>query len=157
MCEKSSKYCVHKELLNVNQTLTSDLAKLGYTDQISVDFSYTIITQMQSKYPDLEWRVDDVRHLQLDDRTVNVAIDKGTMDAMLYGSPWDPPEEVRDNVAKYVGEVARILRPGGRSRVHSTLELVISLLKRRSGWSLHALLPLALLPDFIHGMARINN
>ena len=33
---------------------------------------------------------------------------------MLYGSPWDPPAEVQDNVRQYVNEVLRILRPGGR-------------------------------------------
>ena len=36
------------------------------------------------------------------------------MDAMLYGSQWNPPEEVKDNVQKYVDEVARILKPGGQ-------------------------------------------
>lgn len=68
---------------------------------------------MQSKYPDLDWRVDDVRHLRLENSSFDVAIDKSTMDSMFYGSPWDPPEEVRDNVEKYVSEVARILLPGG--------------------------------------------
>ncbi|KAL9636774.1 MAG: hypothetical protein Q9164_002618 [Protoblastenia rupestris] len=92
-------------------TLTSDLVNLGYHDQISVDFSNTVIAQMQSRYPNLDWRVDDVRHLQLEDRSIDIAIDKGTMDAMLYGSPWDPPPEVQDNVAKYVNEIARLLRP----------------------------------------------
>ncbi len=68
---------------------------------------------MQSKYPDLDWRVDDIRHLQLENLSFDVAIDKSTMDSMFYGSPWDPPEKVRDNVEKYVSEVARILLPGG--------------------------------------------
>ena len=93
--------------------MPSDLAQLDYQSQISVDFSNTVITQMQSKYPDLDWRVDDIRHLQLESSSFDVGIDKGTMDSMLYGSPWDLPEEVQDNVNKYVGEVARILRPGG--------------------------------------------
>jgi len=68
---------------------------------------------MQSKYPGLDWRVDDIRHLQLENLSFDVAIDKSTMDSMFYGSPWDPPEKVRDNVEKYVSEVARILLPGG--------------------------------------------
>ena len=33
---------------------------------------------------------------------------------MLYGSQWDPPEEVQAHVREYVDEVARVLRPGGR-------------------------------------------
>lgn len=33
---------------------------------------------------------------------------------MLYGSQWDPPNEVQENVRKYVDEVARILKPSGK-------------------------------------------
>ena len=43
----------------------------------------------------------------------DVAIDKSTLDAMLYGSLWDPEEEVKENVTAYVDEVARVLKPGG--------------------------------------------
>jgi EEF1A lysine methyltransferase 4 len=44
----------------------------------------------------------------------DVAIDKSTLDTMLYGSLWDPDSEVRENVGAYVDEVARALIPGGR-------------------------------------------
>jgi len=47
----------------------------------------------------------DVRNLQLPDSSVDVAIDKGTLDAMIHGSIWDPPEDVRENVGKYANEV----------------------------------------------------
>ena len=47
----------------------------------------------------------DVRHLELSDQLVDVAIDKGTLDAMIHGSLWDPPEDVRRNVGMYVDEV----------------------------------------------------
>jgi hypothetical protein len=33
---------------------------------------------------------------------------------MLYGSQWDPPDEVQENVRKYVDEVARILKVSGK-------------------------------------------
>lgn len=33
---------------------------------------------------------------------------------MIHGSPWDPPEEVQENVRQYVDEVTRILKPEGR-------------------------------------------
>ena len=39
---------------------------------------------------------------------------QGTLDAMLYGSQWDPPEDVQENVQSYVNEVARVLKPGGK-------------------------------------------
>lgn len=33
---------------------------------------------------------------------------------MLYGSQWDPPDEVQDNVKQYVTEVSRVLKPRGK-------------------------------------------
>ncbi|MCJ1393027.1 hypothetical protein MMC18_005899 [Xylographa bjoerkii] len=97
-----------------DSTLPADLDNLRYRNQISVDFSDVVIEQMQSKYPDLEWRVDDIRKLGLESSTIDIAIDKGTLDAMLYGSQWDPPEDVQENVRKYVDEVTRVLKPMGR-------------------------------------------
>lgn len=63
---------------------------------------------MKAKYSDLNtrWEFMDVRDLQLADASVDVAIDKGTLDAMIHGSLWDPPEDVRENVGRYVREVA---------------------------------------------------
>lgn len=68
------------------------------------------------KYSELQssWRVMDVRNLELAAATVDIAIDKGTLDAFIHGSLWDPPEDVRENVGKYVDEVARVLKPGGK-------------------------------------------
>jgi hypothetical protein len=62
---------------------------------------------MKTKYASLDtrWCVMDVRELQLPDHSVDVAIDKGTLDAMIHGSLWDPPDDVRDNVGRYVNEV----------------------------------------------------
>jgi hypothetical protein len=57
----------------------------------------------------IEWRLMDVRDMQgLDDGSVGVAFDKGTLDAMIHGSPWSPPQEVRDNVSAYLREVRKI-------------------------------------------------
>jgi hypothetical protein len=93
--------------------LTSDLYALGYTNQTSIDFSKVVIDAMKSKYLDLEthWAVMDVRELQLSDGSVDVAIDKGTLDAMIHGSLWDPPADVRENVGRYVDEVRRSISP----------------------------------------------
>ncbi|KAI9704299.1 MAG: hypothetical protein M1836_007160 [Candelina mexicana] len=95
-------------------TLTADLFNLHYTNQLSVDFSDVVITQMKAQHPHLEWRVEDVRKLELEDSSFDIAIDKGTLDAMLYGSPWDPPDEVRNRIRQYVNEVWRILKPKGK-------------------------------------------
>ena len=65
---------------------------------------------MKSRHPDksqVEWRVSDVRDMKdIDSKSVDVAFDKGTLDAMIYGSPWSPPEEVMDNSGRYISEVS---------------------------------------------------
>jgi hypothetical protein len=54
----------------------------------------------------IEWRLMDVRDMRgLDDASVDVAFDKGTLDAMIHGSPWSPPQDVRDNTFAYLREV----------------------------------------------------
>ena len=56
----------------------------------------------------LAWLVGDVRDMraQIRDYSVDVAFDKGTLDAMIRGSPWDPPEDVREDVKAYLDEVS---------------------------------------------------
>ena len=41
----------------------------------------------------------------LEDATFDIAIDKGTLDAMLHGSLWDPEDDVKANSKAYVDEV----------------------------------------------------
>lgn len=70
---------------------------------------------MSAKYAHINqaWKVMDIRDLKFEDNSIDVAIDKGTLDALIYGSLWDPPQEVIENIGKYVDEVARVLKPGG--------------------------------------------
>ncbi|QDS68946.1 hypothetical protein FKW77_008605 [Venturia effusa] len=96
-----------------NSTLTADLTTLSYTTQTSIDFSAPVITQMSQKHPESTWLVMDVRKMTFPSHSFDIAIDKATLDAMLYGSLWDPEPEVRKNVGEYVDEVARVLVPGG--------------------------------------------
>ncbi|KAI9812003.1 MAG: hypothetical protein M1827_004895 [Pycnora praestabilis] len=96
-------------------TMTADLYNLGYRNQTSVDFSHVVIDAMRQKYGELElqWAIMDVRKMGFANDCFDVAIDKGTLDAMLYGSLWNPPADVIMNVGRYVNEVARVLKPGG--------------------------------------------
>jgi hypothetical protein len=65
---------------------------------------------MKSRHPNepqVEWRVGDVRDMKsIDSNSVDVAFDKGTLDAMIYGSPWSPPDEVMENSGRYLSEVS---------------------------------------------------
>jgi hypothetical protein len=57
----------------------------------------------------IEWKCEDVRDLTEATGSVDVAFDKGTLDAMIFGSPWDPPETVKANTRRYIDEASRFL------------------------------------------------
>lgn len=100
-----------------DSTIPHDLAQLGYRSQICVDFSSVVVEQMDTpEVRDLgiEWRQADVRSLDfLADGSIDVAFDKGTLDAMIHGSPWSPPDDVLENTRKYMDEVLRVLKDDG--------------------------------------------
>lgn len=60
---------------------------------------------MAASHPGIDWQVMDIRHLTYENGSFDVCIDKATLDAMLYGSLWDPEDEVKQNVKLYVDEV----------------------------------------------------
>lgn len=71
---------------------------------------------MMDKYESLklDWQVMGFRKLQVSDASFDLAVDKGTSDAVLHGSLWDPEEDVKVNAKAYVDIVARVLKPGGK-------------------------------------------
>ncbi|CAK7269381.1 hypothetical protein SEPCBS119000_003539 [Sporothrix epigloea] len=83
----------------------------GYSNQLCIDFSATVIALMKTRFAGrtMEWRTMDVREMELGSATINVAFDKGTLDAMIHGSPWNPPDDVMDNTGRYLREVYRVL------------------------------------------------
>lgn len=97
----------------VGKTIPADLASRGYRRQICVDFSPVVVSIMSARHRKLPfgggiaWHQADVRDLGavVADRTVDLAFDKGTLDAMIYGDPWNPPDEVRENARRYTTEV----------------------------------------------------
>ncbi|KAK0202748.1 S-adenosyl-L-methionine-dependent methyltransferase [Desarmillaria ectypa] len=99
-----------------NSTLSEDMYDDGYKNIVNVDYSSVVIEQMQKRHgvdrPEMEWRVMDVRELEFCNDHFDVAIDKGTMDAMMTvkGDVWDPPEQVVSDCTKEVDEVIRVLR-----------------------------------------------
>lgn len=101
-----------------------ELFNIGYKTQTCVDFSSVVIEQMRERYAadtGVRWECADVRSLPFPDRSYDVAFDKGTLDAMIYGSPWNPPDEVKENTNRYMNEVAAqlhllILKANGSTR-----------------------------------------
>ena len=100
-----------------DSTIPVELAARGYRRQLCVDFSATVVNLMKERHAEygIEWRLMDVRDMKgMDDASVDVAFDKGTLDAMIHGSPWSPPQEVKHNTSTYLREVHRVLKDGGR-------------------------------------------
>jgi len=59
----------------------------------------------------IEWRRGDVRRMDsIPSDSIDVAFDKGTLDAMIHGSPWNPPDDVLENSGQYMREVLRTSR-----------------------------------------------
>ncbi|KAI0701472.1 S-adenosyl-L-methionine-dependent methyltransferase [Cytidiella melzeri] len=99
-----------------NSKLSEDMYDDGYRQIVNVDYSSVLIEKMRRKHeqtrPEMQWHEMDVRHMALESESFDVAIDKGTMDAMMTAKAdaWDPPEEVIENCTREVDEVMRVLR-----------------------------------------------
>ncbi|KAK4616181.1 EEF1A lysine methyltransferase 4 [Fulvia fulva] len=100
-----------------DSTIPSDLAALGYKNQLCVDFSQVVVDLMSSCHAvdsGIEWRWADIRDMKhICAASVDVAFDKGTMDAMIHGSPWSPPDDVLNNTERYINELHRVLKDDG--------------------------------------------
>ncbi|KDR80619.1 hypothetical protein GALMADRAFT_222214 [Galerina marginata CBS 339.88] len=102
-----------------NSRLSEDMWDDGYRNIVNVDYSGVLIEQMKKRHstlrPEMTWHEMDVRNLTFEDGTFDVAIDKGTMDAMMTakGDVWDPPQQVIDDCNKEVDETLRLLRKDG--------------------------------------------
>lgn len=87
--------------MNWNPTIPHDLHTLAIlTHFMCIDFSTAVINQMRMRFAadsGIEWKEADVRDLPIPSGSIDVAFDKGKLDAMIIGSPWDPPETVRAN------------------------------------------------------------
>jgi hypothetical protein len=98
-----------------HQVVPAELAERGYGKQLCVDFSPVVVELMTERHKDIagiEWGRVDVRDMpSVSTGSIDVAFDKGTLDAMIYGSPWSPPDEVKENTSKYLKEASGIVNP----------------------------------------------
>jgi EEF1A lysine methyltransferase 4 len=103
----------------VNQTLSAELYDRGLVNITNVDFAETCIQQMSQLYESrssMTWHVADIRDMhEWESDTFDLAIDKGTLDALLSykGSVWSLPEDVKQSCERYMDEVHRVLKPNG--------------------------------------------
>ncbi|TFY75556.1 hypothetical protein EWM64_g8455 [Hericium alpestre] len=101
-----------------NSTLSQDMYDDGYKNIVNIDYSPVVIEQMKTRHqdtrPEMTWHEMDIRDLTFGDASFDVAIDKGTMDAMMTakGDVWDPPQQVIGDCTREVDEVLRVLRKG---------------------------------------------
>ncbi|GAA5846668.1 hypothetical protein JCM9279_003402 [Rhodotorula babjevae] len=101
-----------------NSTLSRDMYDDGYHNISNLDYSSVVIDKMARANEGCEgmtWTVGDVRHLPFERESVDVCIDKATLDAMLTGEkdPWNPPPEAVADCRAEVDEVLRVLKPDG--------------------------------------------
>ncbi|KAL2261938.1 hypothetical protein VTK26DRAFT_2946 [Humicola hyalothermophila] len=63
----------------------------------------------------IAWHQADLRDMGVvvPDKAVDVAFDKAALDAMVYGSGRNPPDEVKENTGRYLAEVHRVLKDDG--------------------------------------------
>ena len=91
--------------------LTEELYASEYTSIANIDFSETVIKQMQERHSEkttLTWEVMDVSEkLSFPDASFDVCVDKGCLDSILCG------DSSTVKVADSIYHVLRVLKPTG--------------------------------------------
>ncbi|OTA01900.1 hypothetical protein A9Z42_0022440 [Trichoderma parareesei] len=95
------------------------LAQEGYKRQLCFDFSDVAVKNMRKQLE--EDPVEGMEYIfmnaftmdKVSDKSVDVAFDKGMMDALIHGDPWNPPKDVRENTRKYQEQLHRVLKDDG--------------------------------------------
>eukprot|EP00744_Colponema_vietnamica_P001055 GILI01001795.1.p1 GENE.GILI01001795.1~~GILI01001795.1.p1 ORF type:complete len:208 (+),score=61.85 GILI01001795.1:40-663(+) len=93
-----------------NSRLSEEMWDEGFHQILNIDISRVVVKAMEEKYrdkPGLTYMYMDARNIDFPDGSFDVAVDKGTMDALLCG------ENSTKNVQSMVSEVYRVLAPGG--------------------------------------------
>lgn len=109
-----------------NSTLSPSMHTAGYTNIVNIDYSTTLIQRLTARFPDQTFLVQDITTLHHPSSltllggaaSFDVALDKGTMDALMAegrgASPWNPGEKVVRDVRQMLKGVDTVLRPGGK-------------------------------------------
>jgi ubiquinone/menaquinone biosynthesis C-methylase UbiE len=93
-----------------NSRLTEDMLSDGFGPIANVDISKVVIDTMSARHKDkanCTWQVMNVMSMNFQDSSFDAVLDKGTLDSLLCG------DSSTTNSARYLKEVARVLKPGG--------------------------------------------
>eukprot|EP00906_Rhabdomonas_costata_P008400 RCo011979 len=125
-----------------NSRFSAQLYSAGYPNITNVDFSPVVIERMEAVHRDMEgmrWMVMDCTQLELPDASFDLAVDKGTTDAMLCG------EGANRNVHQMFRHIQRLLKAGGHFVMVTYGKpdnRILHLRRRRLNWSVeHKTLP----------------
>ncbi|CAE8590636.1 unnamed protein product [Polarella glacialis] len=93
-----------------NSAFSAELHAAGYRGITNIDISIAAVAKMESRFQDLgmQWQVMDATHMSFGDALFDVAVDKGTLDALMGGG-----SSGSETVKSMVAEVWRVLRPEG--------------------------------------------
>ena len=109
--EENKKFSTILNLGCGNSLLCEEMYDDGYKNIINIDLSETVIKYMEKRNKEirkkLKFFVMDCRELNINNNSIDLAIDKSTIDALLCG------ENSFINVAKMLKEVQRVLKIGG--------------------------------------------
>ena len=98
-----------------NSPFGSDLYDLGFKNSTSIDYCENVINAMKMKNsnrPEMKFLVADITNMsEIQSKSFDVAIDKGTMDALMCekGDVWDPPLSIKKIVDSELRHVSRII------------------------------------------------
>lgn len=94
-----------------NSRLPEALYDSGYHNIANIDSSEVVISQMQernSKRAGMTWSAMDATRMQYDKDSFDLVLDKSLIDTLACAS------DANTVVKKYLAEVVRVLRPGGK-------------------------------------------
>lgn len=109
-----------------NSTLSPSMHSAGYTSIINIDYSSNLISSLTRRYPDQVYLEMDITQLSYPQNistlgglgSFDIALDKGTMDALMAegkgSSVWSPSDKVVEDVRTMLKGVDGLLKEGGK-------------------------------------------
>ncbi|PKA59642.1 hypothetical protein AXF42_Ash020243 [Apostasia shenzhenica] len=95
-----------------NSRVSEHLYDAGFHQITNIDFSKVVVSDMLRRNvrsrPEMRWRVMDMTDMQFADQSFDIIFDKGGLDALM------DPEVGSELGEKFLKEVKRVLKPGGK-------------------------------------------